>query len=460
MALGRWRWIVVALAASTLIPFASAASATALHVTGDLHVLGAMEGALAMQDGHAFSWAATAKSVVVETERTNFTTPNPLRSPSNPTTIYGSPEKTTRSFGASTLDGTAAREMGALLVQGLGALQADATSTGSADLRAAHDPLLDASSRGGSTTLNEGAVYSPRAQLLGDFVRIETGPGETRFQGTLTLTIFEADYVLASAGRATLEQTGRVAEFEAAGVTSGHVTKQTLTLVEGTLRIAAAQGLTLVGAAPEIDFVGALTASDLHGDLLQIERDAQGAYHGAGHLALRGVGGDMTIAPAPSSATEGAALRAFPASWTWGGILGAAALLGGVAFLVLRRRAQADDEIGRALLLMDERLYGEAIAPLTRALVRRPHDALLQLDLAICLEETGQRDAARAAYEKAIHLAPANAEALYYYARLLARMAMMPESEAHLRDALLLDARLEEMAQREPAFRGNLGVSR
>jgi hypothetical protein len=453
----------LALALSALlvaIPMATAANASSLAIEGPAHADLATQAVFALADGRGLSWSATAQSVVVDRAYGSYTkTDHPALS------SYGPTQTSTLTFQDAAIQGLEAREGGAILVRALGASIAGQASmpTGLRAVVQEQPRFLEFGSADG-TGGDPSTHYYIDEGMPGRYVAATQDGLSVTLHGTFLLVAYGADYVLTSEGRTMTMRTGPQDAQSVAGVSQGTDEQDRITLVNATLTLAVPGRATLWTTGGQVAFTGTLAAEAAQALEIQGLRplpslaDGAARYQGAATLA---------IAPASASALtiEGARATlpapATPGASGWG-LLVVAALtataIGVVALLLARRRARVEDDTAAALAAMGERRHADAIAPLQRALLRRPHDALLTLDLAICLEEVGRVDEARRQYEATLARAPANAEALYYYARLLARQRHLAESHAHLAEALLLDPRLEEMARREPSFRGFTGV--
>jgi cbb3-type cytochrome oxidase subunit 3 len=353
-----------------------------------------------------------------------------------------------------------------MLVRSLGAsFQADATMPRGLGAGTVEGPAFV---QGAPSTVSSGGtthLYIDEA-MPGRYVQVSSSGTDYELRGTFLVVLYDVDYALTTAQGAATERTGRFQDAAVGGVERGRDQQDRVTLVDAVLRLHAPGGASLVSSASHVDFHGILTLAGDQPSIgvagLQALPALDGGtarYEGTALLDLSpGEGGALAVASARAPASPYVSAGATSLSFLVVVALVVAAIA--VIAVALGRRPRArEDDAAVALLAMEERRHADAVAPLTRALARDPHDAMLNLDLAICLEETGRREEARRQYEATIRLAPANAEALYYYARLLARLREDAESGFHLREALALDPRLEEMARAESAFRGMTGVS-
>lgn len=451
------RAFVVAVALSLLAPAALAAPGEA-QILGRAHVDADAAALFALASDGAFAWSATASSVVVERTFTNYST---VQGPyGGPVSVYGDPARATEVYGASVLVSTRAGADGALLAEpASGALQLAGDHPTGLRLASVADPKLD---QGAAQDLREGdeATYTIHATYPGSFVLLDAPGGAIEARGTFTLRLYDVDYAIRSEAASASERTGKLSDYATAGASTGRVEAQRVTLVDGVLRLQAA-GAKVLAAAPVLRFDGTLVTEGSDASRLGLDAAGPGRYQGAAVLTAKPDGGALDLLAASAQAPGRALLPgATAASLFLPLVVGVLALIGATAWWLTRRARRFDDDLGEALLAMEEKRYADALAPLERARLRRPHDPLVNLDLALCLDESGRLDEAKAQYEATLALAPANAEALYYYARCLARLCLGPESEAHLAEALVLDPRLEEMARRESAFRGFTGVAR
>ncbi|GEM_PF-6226824 len=455
-----WAWLGFAVALILLAPSASAAKAASLQIVGSSRATGAADALFAIADGRGLSWSATAKEIVVERDGANFTRIDAIKS-----TSYGRVEQASQAYGPGELHGLEARDGGAMLARSLGAPFSGVTSTGSRLVAVGiQDPSFAEFGASDVRTSQTTHLYVDES-MPGRFVNLTSSGGDFELRGTLLLVLYDVDYAVTTAQGSAVERTGRFESASVAGVTQGRDEQQRVTLVDAVLTLHAPGEAALFASQGHVDFNGILSLQGGDAPLAApglaplAAAEGEGRYQGSSSLDLAPAGGSalrLESARAPSPLAPVAEGASAP-------LLALAALvlvaIAGVTFGLSRRARRAADDTAAALLAMEERRFADALAPLARALARRPQDALLHLDLALCLEETGRGEEARRQYETTLGLAPANAEALYYYARLLARQRRPAESAAHLAEALVLDPRLTDMARAEQAFRGMTGIS-
>lgn len=402
------------------------------------------------------SWDATASSVVVERTYSDFVG---LEKPRYSNTY--ATHSDTHAFGASSLTSSAFRDGGALLAQSAtDPLIVDATTTDQTGIAAVTDPRVDEG--GHQTTANptasrDGMDGTIHETITGTFVKLTSAAGDYELRGDITLQIYEVDYSLVSGGQSTQMRTGRIVTSDQGGVIEqGRFEAQALHLKDAVLQIHAPSAATLFALHPLVTFTGDLRADGARGDLAipTLTLASDGHWVGSATLDLAPEGGLVHVTPSTDLATSstGPRVATAPIVLQLALVLLALAALVVTALVLLRRREMGVDHLELALLAMEERRWTDALPHLDRVLAKRPADASILMDRALCLEETGRLDAARAGYEAALAAQPHNAELHYYYARVLARLRMTTAAMAHLTRALSLDSRLGELARGEPAF--------
>jgi len=443
-------WGACALALLLLTP---SALAVPVQIRGDVETAGPATALFVLgRDGGA-SWSVAARVAILDRHFANFTSVSqPL---GGPVTFYDKDQHETLTLSDATLVGSTFGDGAQMLAWGSGAsLSAFARGAGLA-IQALDSPTLE----GGAPRVDSGdgaPQYAIHERILGRFVGLTPAAGDVELRGTMTLLVFGADFLVASSQGSFFEHTGSISSVEGGPASVGRIESARLTLVDAVLTLRQAPAPLILANSAKVTYQGALSAPPDVLAALPAELSRSGAT-GALEVSLGEAGLHVeSVARAPGAGL----VPSDAASWAWVGVtLASLTAIALVAFAIARRRrAKQDDDLAEALLAMDQGRHADALAHLGRVLERLPHDALVNLDIAVCLEALGRLDEARRQYEVTLALAPANAEALYYYARTLAKLRSGPESEAHLADALVLDPRLEEMAAREPAFRQYLGV--
>lgn len=431
-------------------------TSTSLRIDGAATLDGPASALFLVATNRGASWDLTADKVIVERSYEEFV------GTSTPQYSHMTPPQTERStYGASVLASTAFRPEGAILAQvASGMLKLDAATSGTMAMNAVKDPQVDEGPRPqatvGLTGNSQAPDYRIHERILGSFVNITSTAGDYRLAGDITLLIFESDYTLESGGKTTEMRTGRVVTSETGVIVQGRVERQTLHLTNAVLHARAPSSATVFSEHPVVSFTGALAAVGNHGALSipTLSLGTDGRWTGTATIALAPSGDFVTVAPTTTLAASSVNTRAAvaPPALQLALILLALAGLVVTALVLLRRRELGVDHLQVALLAMEERRWTDALPHLDRILAKRPADASILMDRALCLEEVGRLDAARAGYEAALAAEPHNAELHYYYARVLARLRMSTASMAHLTRALALDSRLAELARGESAF--------
>lgn len=457
-----WRLAAILVVASLLLPGALAGSVESLVIQGDTRASSTNDAVFAIIHEGGITWSASASQLLVERHFANYTRLDATR-----TSYYGPDQRTTSSLGAVTLQGLGTRDMGAMLVRSAGLpFGLEGLLPSGLVVQPQQDVSFAEFNPDEIDGGNQPSHYYIDEVVPGQFAGMTAQDADLEIRGTFTLILYDVDYALVTGQGTSAERTGRYAVTNVAGVVQGVDMQHRLTLVNGVLKLHVPTSVTMLATAAQLDLHGSVTLRG--GDVaatpgLVLEQggaDNEARYVGAAKLDVSPARGQSLNVEAVRATTSGP-LPLAEAGWSFLAVTAAIALLIALVAIVLtRRRARREDDAAAGITAMEERRFEDAILPLTRALIRRPHDAHLTLDLALCLEEVGRLEEAKRQYEAAVRLAPVNAEALYYYARLLARMRLHAESAAHLHEALVLDPRLEEMAAREAAFRGNLGVSR
>ncbi|MFA5861662.1 MAG: tetratricopeptide repeat protein [Candidatus Thermoplasmatota archaeon] len=431
-------------------------SSNTLQIDGDSALRGTASAFFLEATSLGASWDAKASQVVVERTYSEFVG---IEKPRYSNTYATHTES--RAFEASTLVSSSFRDGGAILVRSSTTpILVDATTTHQTGIAAITNPRVDEG--GHQTTANpaasrDGLDGTIHETIAGTFVNLTSAAGDYELRGDITLQIYEVDYSITSGGRSTQMQTGRIVTDDKAGVVEqGRFEAQVIHLRDATLRVRAPSAATLFSQHPLVTFSGELTADNGRGNLeiSTLKLSSEGHWTGSATLDLAADGGLIHVAPSTqlAASSSGARAAAAPQALQLALVLLALAALVVTVLVMLRRHELGADHLELALLAMEERRWTDALPHLDRVLAKRPTDASLLMDRALCLEEAGRLDAARAGYEAALAAEPHNAELHYYYARVLVRLRMTTAAMAHLTRALSLDARLAELARGEPAF--------
>lgn len=450
-----WLVIVVAMASVASAANAPPLLVDALDVQGSSSIDGAAAALFLLVDGAGLSWDATAASVGVARDSANYTSVQHPAAPGSNLYSHYEPSSDALAFGPATLTSTAAREGGALLVLGQRAAQFSATTDALLSVRTEESPTFEQA--GEWEVEGAGSRYVIHEKLEGTYLGIVATDGSYEIRGDLVLHLSEVDYRLRTSGDAFEGRTGWLDETANAGVRSGHVERHTLTLLDAVLRIHVPGEARVYTPSAVLAFDGQVRAHDPQGHLVLGDAVALGestpTARGAATVDLAPEGAQVKATGAPVlSATSGARAPIGPAMPAWLALLAVVALAATAIVVALRRRARVDP-LDAAVLAMEERRWQDALPHLDQLLAKRPDDAGLLVDRAICLEESGRLHQAREGYERALRLAPANADAHFYYARTLARLRDAPRARTHLARALALDPRFGELAGGEAAFR-------
>lgn len=412
---------------------------------------------LARED--SMSWEVSADAATLTREHATYAaTDHPLME----TYLTHTPsawrtEETT--YGRVSLTSTSTLPWGAMLAMA-GAASVRAASEGLVEVRAVRDPTLGqvGSPDARASGADEGEIVR---QFAGDHLHVTFAEGTYTLTGDLTLILYGPAYTLATDEGSTEWQTGEYETKRAALYSEGRQERHTLALTNAVLQMRGAAPATLLTTFPTLTLDGTLQASEPEGALVVGGRTLAApeagplTFRGAAELALAAEGG-FVAASAPAALGPAAATvapRAPPLL-----AIGAAALAGLAALallgVLLWRRRAGEDDLELALLAMEERRWEDALPRLARVHRRDPDNVQVLVDRALCLEQVGRFEEAARSFEAALRVAPALAEAHFYYARTLAKMREAGAARAHLEEALERDPRLVEMAHREPALRG------
>lgn len=434
--------------------------ATVVTMAGNLDVEALLEALFLPAGNRGMGWEATAASVVLERTYSNVTSV----ADTGFELVGDGPDDVTRTevyaFHDARLGATDSRERASLLVDALGEpLSATGRATGFLDATIAEDPLVSSKDErdveGGRSSVN----YGVETQLSGIFVNLTGGRATYELRGTLVLQLYDVDYEVQAGGSTSDFRTGHYSVNAAGPLERSRVESHRLTLTDAVLVVEVPSSVSLFATEPRVILDGSVRVesggSDAPlGPLRFAGADAEGAseWRGRATLDLRASAGLVSVAPL---STQGG--LATPISGPASSLLAAAGILAvalvlGAVVAVARRRPRAGS-VEAALLAMEERRWEDALDELERVLAAQPApEPILLLDRAICHEELGRLDAARADYEAVLVETPGSAEAHYYYSRLLARLRMSTACLAHLSRALALDERLVELARKEAAF--------
>lgn len=431
-------------------------SSSALVLSGDLQLDTDAAAVYVPAGSRALSFEAVASSITLHRKYVNATQAGGIE-------IAGDQPgqvavESTETFGPSRLGTMQTRALAALLATAqTGPLVLHGKSAGFMDIATVQDPEVrqDAAVAAG---LDESATYGVATKLAGEFVNVTPGEGTYELRGDFELQLFDVDYFLTDAKSTRTWQTG-VYETASYGPAQRHRYElHTLTLHDALLIVTTAAPASVFSKEPTIAFDGTLRAQDAENtDALTTMRfqntRAENEWKGSATFAVTADQGRLGIGGDSGASTLGAAvaLDRSPLGAAIAAALVGLALL--VAVLVVLKRRREEPSLEAALLAMEERRWDIALDHLERLLANGPADPILLVDRAICYENTGRLEEARSSFEAALVEAPGNAEAHYYYARVLARLRMSTACLAHLSRALALDERLNELARKEPAFR-------
>lgn len=450
--------ILLAAALSLSVPLAAGQDAfltPSLTLEGDTTVEGRGSALFLVLDERGATWTATAAALALERKSAEAVATEvgpPIMHNEDPVFSYDR-------LGAATLTATGGDLLGAILVTGdfevLGAQRL-------LEARSETDPALD--QNGPREVESKDTEFEIHETLRGEYVNLTLTDGMVELRGDIVVTLYGFHYRAEGDGRILDERTGEWEREEtgtlpADAVRYAHLERHTLTLTDATLRLDAATSAVLLAHEPLVGVQGDAVATGLDASLrldgLTLEpRGAQTHLAGDALLALTPREGGLAVAARAVDPVESAqaieAATGLP--WAWLALPALTLVAIGAVYALLGRRI-AQDPLEVAVHAMAERRWNDAIPHLEAVLDKRPEDVVVLIDHALCLEETGRLGAARESCERALRLAPANAEAHYYYARVLARMRLSPACLAHLARALALDPRLAEMARQEAAFR-------
>jgi hypothetical protein len=455
---------IILVASASALPYALAEEAAfasrGLTLAGDVTVSGPGEALFVPRGSQGLAWEGFAKSVVIERTYSNATRflGDVEYVGDNPRDVFHTDVQT---YGPSRLGSLETRMHATLLARALGSpFETTGATRGIVDAHAEEDPVIGAEDEESvDVSLTQSVNYVVADELDGTFVNLTSGRATYELRGTLTLQLYDVDYAVRTDSGDVAHRTGHYATGELGPVERHRYEIHRITLTDAVVVVVAPDAATLFARDPVVTFDGSVLAEEGEGTLHlgASAFTADGAteeYRGSGTLVLRPAGEFLTVGTQASGARGGALAGAAPMPAY---VLAAAGallvLVVAVVALALRRRAP-EASLDAALLAMEERRWEDALAHLDRIVAQSPMDPMLLLDRAICYEETGRLEEARADYEAALIEAPGNAEAHYYYARVLARLRMSTACLAHLSRALALDDRLRELARREAAFSG------
>ncbi len=450
--------ILLALAGAPSATAAGAFTSDAFLLAGDMVIEGPAAGLLALDESSSLSWEAVAASAVIVREYAN-------RTQVDGTFVElvgdadGSVRHTVReNFGSLRLQSGSARSNAAFLATaGDGGFEVTSTSAGFVGIESADEPTFGQAPVQVDAGPGESPYFGVGATLEGAFVNLTSGAATLELRGTFSFQLFDVDYSVRDATGPSAKRTG-VFDLDSTGpVRSSRVEIHTITLTDAVLLLHAPSS-TMYAREPTVIFDGTLRATGASGDmaldgvpLRMVGSTAE--WRGATALAFSPNGESVRVSSGESIVQGSTALSAARVPWVAAGLgiaLTAVAIV--LVALLVRRRREAPN-LEAALLAMEDRQWGVAIRHFDGLIAQGPADAILLVDRAICLEETGRLVEARASYEDALREQPAHAEAHYYYARVLARLHVSTGALAHLSRALALDDRLIELARKEPAFR-------
>ena len=402
-----------------------------------------------LRDADAVNWRLSAQGGTLERA---YLVEAAVDNPLNPENYLYSHELDsgveTLDLGAVTLASTGGQEGGALLAQG--SLLSSSSSDGLILVTAVTNPTV---AQFGEADVAPGEGVGIEETLPGDLLAVEVAHGSAILRGDMVLTLFGPWYSLDDGGAVTDHKTGEFESDRAGPATQVHQEKHTQTLRDAVLELSFVQPVELFATHATVDVAGTIEAADAEGEMPDGLTATSAATWSGGALLELGASSGRVTAAGPQALSSTAAVVAVPRV----PFLVAAALavgaLGAVAVLALRRRARGDD-IELALLAMEERRWQDALPHLTRVARRRPDDAGVQIDRALCLEQVGRFEEAAKAFEAALRAAPRHAEAHFYYARTLAKMQEKEAARVHLETALERDPRLVEMMRGEPVLKG------
>ena len=385
-------------------------------------------------------WSAEAADVSVYRTAASYQSVHPSEGRPNAYSNYANQERETREYGAATVASTGSRAAGAFLALGFGDASVLGTTSGLLRIHTEDTPSF--LSHGEQEVQGGGREYTITERLPGTYLNFTARDGVYELRGDFEIHVVDIDYAIDGATGGYDGRTGRTDDSDLGLASVGMIEKHVITLRDATLRVTVPGEASIYTEAARLAYDGALHATG---------QDAPLAKSAALDLApdggqVRALGTQSTLANAGATMPDAPRLP----WWLLGAIL-ALTLMALAAFAVARRRARTDD-LEAAVLAMEERRWADALPHLERVLLRRPNDAGILVDHALCLEQTGRLPHARLGYERALSEAPDNADAHLYYARTLARLRETKAARAHLQRALALDPRLREIALKEPLF--------
>lgn len=455
-------WLVVlALVAPTALAASGDLRAESFTFSGATRVETVARALFLSADDGAFSWDAVATDATLLRERADY------RAVDHPTrdTALVAPQgdwvEDEVPLGAATLVSTGVLPAGAMLLRSDDAALIGETES-DVRVRFARDPVV---AQEGDAPTSENDAGDPGyivEEIPGELLAMEFAEGTFTVRGNLTLLLYGPSYRVESAEAPGDHQTGEYETSRTLLYSEGRQERHLLVLTDAVLHLRAPVGASLFTEHPLVEVDGAVAAEQADGELvlpdlvLRASDDGALRYDGDVTLALAPTQGLVGArAPTTTLASTAATLDQGPPllTLTAAGVVTLVAL-GGVGALLWRRRARPDDDLALALLAMEERRWGDALAPLARVAKARPHDAGVLVDRALCLEQVGRFDDAARGFEAALRAAPRHAEAHFYYARTLAKMRQAEAARVHLEAALERDPRLAEMARAESVLRG------
>lgn len=429
-------------------------TALGLHVEGAATLDGDSDALFAIaQEDAPFAWTVTASRAVVERTLIPW---YEVRDPTGRSLFQQVEDDKPRTerlvFTDVHLRSQGAEAHAALLARGVG-LGATLVSAHGVSLTSVRDPTFHQVKQEVNSDA-DGTPLDIHETVPGAHVLAVASGAVLTLEGRIVLTLVGPDYALDAAEGALAGRTGWYTTRSVPGYAEGYLERQVVTLEDAFLRLDSPLDAHLLSAAPRVAFQGVLVAADPSGTFPLDLPAAGGAWTGHGALDLAPEEGRLAAgAPEPVRAAGAGTLARPPPVLAYA--LGAAALAAALAAAVAlaRRRArEADDPVALALLCMEDQRWEDALPHLDKALRRAPRDAKLLLDRALCLEGAGRLVDAADGYEAALRVEPSNPETHYYYARALTRLRQATSALAHLTRALAADARLKELARRDPAF--------
>lgn len=438
-------WLVIGLLIAS-VPAASANApvvANEFSAEGNATIEGAAVALFLDVSERGLLWSAEAAEVSVYRTVGSYQSVHPYDDRPNAYSNYANRDRETTEYGPATLTSITSRMPGALLALAYGDTELRGSTSGLLRIQNEEAPTFASYGaqelRGGNSAATEYAIWE---RLPGTYLNLTASDGVYELRGNFELHLVDIDYELRSASGTVTGETGRHSAQDLLLASAGTVEKHIITLHDATLRLTVPGEASVYTESARLDYDGSLRAA---GEDTPLETRTA--------LDLSPEGGQVRAMGTPAALAEtGAVLPDAPRLpwWLLAGIL-ALTLASLAAFALARRRARTDD-LEAAVLAMEERRWNDALPHLERVLARRPADANILVDHALCLEQAGRLPRARIAYERALSEAPDNADAHLYYARTLARLRDTATARTHLQRALALDPRLREIALTEPLF--------